>query len=134
MSEPRTNSFAPGDIVAGLEPSDIVEIQRIAPFGGKILFEGVAVQSRRLIKRPLTSEEADRLQKVRGSKSTYDGDAKVFLLGAEAERIRIAHQFDPLHSIPAKRGCGLFRRLSQNPRRSQLVGGAKRLWWAKAVR
>jgi hypothetical protein len=82
-----------------LEPSELVEIQRIAPFGGKILFEGVAVQSRRLIKRPLTSEEADRLQKVRGSKSTYDGDAKVFLLGAEAERIRIAHQFDPLFAV-----------------------------------
>lgn len=99
MSEPSTNSFAPGDIVAGLEPSELVEIQRIAPFGGKILFEGVAVQSRRLIRRPLTSEEADRLQKVRGSKSTYDGDAKVFLLGAEAERIRIAHQFDPLFAV-----------------------------------
>jgi superfamily II DNA or RNA helicase len=82
-----------------LEPSELVEIQRIAPFGGKILFEGVAVQTRRLIKRPLTSEEADRLQKVRGSESTYDGDAKVFLLGAEAERIRIAHQFDPLFAV-----------------------------------
>src|SRR5438132_6207556 len=99
MSEPSTNSFAPGDIVAGLEPSELVEIQRIAPFGGKILFEGVAVQTRRLIKRPLTSEEADRLQKVRESESTYDGDAKVFLLGAEAERIRIAHQFDPLFAV-----------------------------------
>jgi superfamily II DNA or RNA helicase len=99
MSDSGTNNFAPGDIVAGLEPSELVEIQRIAPFGGKILFEGVAVQSRRLIKRPLTSEEADRLQKVRGSKSTYDGDAKVYLLGAEAERIRIAHQFDPLFAV-----------------------------------
>jgi len=93
------NSFAPGDIIAGLEPSELVEIQRIIPFGGKMLVEGVGLQSRRMVKRPLTSEELASLVKVRGQQYTFDGDAGLFLLGAEAERIRIAHQFDPLFAV-----------------------------------
>jgi hypothetical protein len=41
-------NFAPGDVVAGLESSELVEIQRVAPFGGKTLVEGVGLQSRPL--------------------------------------------------------------------------------------
>lgn len=93
------NKFAPGDVVSGLEPSELVEVQRIAPFGTKTLIEGVGVQSRRVVKRPLTTEELRALVKIRGQSHTFQGDAKLFLLGAEAERIRIAHQFDPLFAV-----------------------------------
>ena len=92
-------SFAPGDVVSGLEPSELIEIQRVLPFGSKILVEGIGIQSRRIVKRPLSSEELARLQKIRGRACTFDGDPQVFLLGAEAERIRIAHQFDPLFAV-----------------------------------
>jgi len=92
-------NLAPGDVVSGLEPSELVEIQRIAPFGSKTLVEGVGLQSRRVVKRPLTSEELAALVRVRGRERTFDGDAELFLLGAEAERIRIAHQFDPLFAV-----------------------------------
>ena len=37
------NNVAPGDVVAGSEPSKLVEIQRAAPFGGKTLVEGVGL-------------------------------------------------------------------------------------------
>jgi len=40
-----------------------------------------------------------KLVKVRGRTHTFDGDPGLFLLGAEAERIRIAHQFDPLFAV-----------------------------------
>ena len=30
-----------GDVVSGLEPDELVKIQRIAPFGSKKLLEGV---------------------------------------------------------------------------------------------
>ena len=93
------NNFAPGDVVSGLEPSELVEIQRVAPFGTKTLVEGVGVQSRRLVKRPLTTEELSTLVKIRGQSFTFQGDPKLFLLGAEALRIRIAHQFDPLFAV-----------------------------------
>ncbi|BCX11787.1 MAG: hypothetical protein KatS3mg067_0725 [Thermosynechococcus sp.] len=93
------NNLAPGDVVAGLEPSELVEIQRVAPFGNKTLVEGVGLQSGRMVKRPLTAEELAALVKVRGRFRTFDGDASLFLLGVEAERIRIAHQFDPLFAV-----------------------------------
>ena len=89
----------PGDIVAGLEPDEHVEIRRIAPFGSKTLIEGIGVMSRREIRRPLGTDELARLTKVRGSDFTYDGDAEAFLLGVEAQRIRIAYQFDPLFAV-----------------------------------
>ena len=88
-----------GDVVAGLEASELVEIQRVVPFGGKTLIEGVGLDSRRLVKRPLSTEELAALDRVRGQQHAFDGDAQLFLLGTEAERIRIAHQFDPLFAV-----------------------------------
>ena len=88
-----------GDVVAGLDASELVEIQRIAPFGGRTLVEGVGLDSRRMVKRPLSTEEVAALDRVRGQQHSFDGDPQLFLLGAEAERIRIAHQFDPLFAV-----------------------------------
>ncbi|MBW2149003.1 MAG: DUF3883 domain-containing protein, partial [Deltaproteobacteria bacterium] len=93
------NNLAPGDVVAGLEASELVEVKRISPFGSKTLVEGVGIQSHRSFKRPLTKEEISALIRVRGKSHTFDGDPDIFLLGAEAERIRIAHQFDPLFAV-----------------------------------
>lgn len=98
MTEENT-SFAPGDVVSGLEPSELVEIQRISPFGNKKLVEGVGCQSHRIIRRPLTEDEIAKLIKIRGKDCAFDGDPSMLLLGAEAERIRIAHQFDPLFAV-----------------------------------
>lgn len=101
MTTRDANDLAPGDVVSGLEPGELVEIVRVAPFGNKTLLEGVGLESRRIVKRPLAAEELAALVKVRGAQHTFDGDARFFLLGAEAERIRIAHQFDPLFAVNA---------------------------------
>lgn len=98
MSEPPL-PIQPGDVVSGLEPDELVEVQRIAPFGTRYLVEGVSTKSRRVVRRPATSDELGRLQKVRSKDLTFDGDPSLFLLGTEAERIRIAHQFDPLFAV-----------------------------------
>lgn len=71
------SKLAPGDVVSGLESSELVEIQRVAPFGGKTLVEGVGLQSRRMVKRPLAAEELAALVKVRGQQHTFDGDPPV---------------------------------------------------------
>ena len=88
-----------GDVVSGLDSTELVEIRKISPFGDKILIEGIGTQSHRLIIRPLSQEELGRLEKVRGTTRLLDGDPNAFLLGAEAERIRIAYQFDPLFAV-----------------------------------
>jgi hypothetical protein len=66
------STLAPGDVVAGLEPSELVEVRRVAPFGGKTLVEGVGLQSRRMVKRPLAAEELAALVKVRGQQHTFE--------------------------------------------------------------
>jgi len=98
LNSPSTR-LCPGDVVAGLDAAELVELRRLAPFGEATLVEGVALQSRRLITRPLSSAELAALVKVRGAERPHDGDAASFLLGAEAERIRIAYQFDPLFAV-----------------------------------
>ena len=100
-SDPLTTGipFASGDIVSGLEPGELVEIQAIRPFGSKQLVEAVGTDSGRLIRRPLNLDELGQLEKVRGQDCPFDGDAEMFLLGAEAHRIRIAYQFDPLLAV-----------------------------------
>lgn len=91
--------FKSGDIISGLEPDEHVEIRRLTPFGNRMLVEGVGLISRREIKRPLAQDELTRLTKVRGSDYTFDGEPKAFMLGVEAQRIRIAYQFDPLFAV-----------------------------------
>ncbi len=100
-SEREPDQLQAGDLVAGLEPGELVEVQRIAPFGSKLLVEGIGVTSRRQVRRPLSPGDLAALSRVRGAARTFDGDPTPFLLGAEAERIRIAHQFDPLFAVSA---------------------------------
>jgi len=89
----------PGDIVTGLEPDEHVEIRRIITFGNKTLIEGIGIKSHREIRRPLSEDEIAGLIKVGGADYTYDGDPESFLLGVEAQRIKIAYQFDPLFAV-----------------------------------
>jgi hypothetical protein len=53
----ENSAFEPGDVVSGLEQGELVEIQRISPFGSKTLLEGVTMTSRRQIRKPLTFDE-----------------------------------------------------------------------------
>jgi superfamily II DNA or RNA helicase len=93
------NSISPGDIVSGFDPGELVEVRKLGPFGNKTLVEAVGLESRREIKRPLTPDQLALLAKVRSEGFSFEGDSENFLLGAEAERIRIAHQFDPLFAV-----------------------------------
>ncbi len=93
-----------GDIVAGLEPDEHVEIRRVVPFGSRMLVEGIGVTSRREIRRPLSSEDLAQLTKVRGADYTFDGDAEPSLqnrLAALNEVVRILR--DPVHSAAEKK-------------------------------
>jgi len=97
--DPKEFDLGPGDVVEGLEPAELVEIRKISSFGDRILIEAVGIETHRLITRPVSNEEFAGLVKVRGTARMFDGDPNTFLLGAEAERIRIAYQFDPLFAV-----------------------------------
>lgn len=88
-----------GDVVSGLDPGELIEIKKLSAFGAKTLVEGVGLQSGKVFKRPLSQGEIQSLTKIRGTDHNYQGNGESFLMGAEAERIRIAHQFDPLFAV-----------------------------------
>jgi len=96
---PDMNELAPDDIVLGLSASELVKIRKISPLGENYLVEGEGCESHKIIRCPLSKEEFSHLTRIRGDLCTYDGDPDCFLLGVEAERIHIAHQFDPLFAV-----------------------------------
>ena len=52
-----------------------------------------------MVRRPLATAELSALVKVRGQERVFDGDAEQFILGVEAEHIRIVQQFDSLFAV-----------------------------------
>lgn len=105
------NNLAPGDVVSGLEASELVEIKRVAPFGGKTLVEGVGLQSRRVVKRPLAAEELAALVKVRGQQHRFDGDARLFLLfnyDISWNPNRLGQRMDRIHRYGQRKDCVIF--------------------------
>lgn len=87
------------DIVKHFEPSELVEIESIKQMGSKFLITGTGCSSKKKIQKPLSVMEISLLEVVRGSNFSYDADGKLLLLGAEAERISIAYQFDPMFAV-----------------------------------
>jgi hypothetical protein len=83
MTEPQT--IAAGDIISGLEPNELVEVRRVAPFGERTLVEGVTLETKHKIRRSLTAPRLAQLVRVRSQARSFDGDTEVFLLSAEAE-------------------------------------------------
>ncbi|HWP94787.1 MAG TPA: hypothetical protein VNL72_03535 [Gammaproteobacteria bacterium] len=69
-----SHNLAPGDMVLGWADL-LVEIQRVIPFGGKTLDEGVRLQFCRIVKCPSAAKEFSALIKVRGQQHTFDGYA-----------------------------------------------------------
>lgn len=55
---------ASGDLVFGLECSELVEIQCIAPFRGKTFVERVGLQRRRMVKRTLAAQQFTTLVRM----------------------------------------------------------------------
>lgn len=86
--------LAPGDVVSGLEASELVEIHRVIPFGGKTLVEGVGLQSRRMVQRPLTADVLASLVKACGWERTFDGAAN-FSVSAPKARAADAAEREP---------------------------------------
>ena len=89
-----------GDIVRGLD-HELVEVKDVRQVGKRWIIEGFTISSKRAKSFPLSDEQLQKLEVTQKASEgyTFDGDAEKFLLGAEAERIGIAYQFDPLFAV-----------------------------------
>jgi len=99
--ENHVNAIAPGDIVEGLLPDQLAEVLSVRRLGENFVVKAIGCTTPLREERVLTPAQFAALRKVRGATYSYDGHAEFFLLGAEAERIRVAYQFDPLFAVNA---------------------------------
>jgi len=60
------STFAPGDVVSGLQPGELVEMRSVTPSGAERLVEGVALAFRMLVRRLLAAGELAAVERVRG--------------------------------------------------------------------
>ena len=89
-----------GDVISGLEHSELVKIQAVKDLSeDKVVIKAVGIDSKEVIEIVKSIDEMDDIYKVRGDNYSFDGDPERFLLGAEAQRIKTAYQFDPLFAV-----------------------------------
>ena len=89
-----------GSIVAGLSPSESVEITKIQALGSKYSLTYTGVNTKKAGSKVVTLEQIDALEVLTSEgEFNFKGDSQRFVLYAEAERIKSAYQFDPLFAI-----------------------------------
>ena len=96
----QTLKIEVGSIVAGLVPTESVEITKIQALGSKYSLSYTGVNTRRAGSKIVTREQAESLEILTADgEFNFKGDPERFVLFAEAERIKSAYQFDPLFAI-----------------------------------
>lgn len=99
----RLEDVKAGTLVEGITPSGAVEIASVEWYGDAaiqvIYRDGSSVKNRLLYRQDETSVEV-----VSTARSwTFDGDGELLRLVAEADRIRLAHLFDPYLAVHTSR-------------------------------
>lgn len=95
--------LTPGARIAGLMSGDTVEIVAVEWFGDQAInatYRGAGGVGARLLYR---DDEATLFVAARGRSFAFTGDGAQFRLASEAQRIRLAHLFDPYLAIETSR-------------------------------
>src|SRR6266850_1500773 len=96
----RLEDLQPTAAVRGILPDQIVTVVSVQWFGSEALELTYKTQSGRVANELLYRHDEQRLQIVEhGRPWSFDGSGREFRLVAEAQRIRLAHLFDPYLAI-----------------------------------
>ncbi|MCX8051336.1 MAG: helicase-related protein [Chlorobi bacterium] len=91
--------FAVGDVLAGDFWPEPVRVVAIHPIGDGVKIEAVGIEHRQFYERCLDPSDVARVRRVTLQQRDFAGNAEAFFLAVEAQRIRNAHQFDPLLAV-----------------------------------
>src|ERR1700687_5002008 len=96
----RLEDLHPTAAVRGILPDQIVTVVSVQWFGSESLELTYKTQSGRVANELLYRHDEQRLQIVEhGRPWSFDGDGHLFRLVSEAQRIRLAHLFDPVLAV-----------------------------------
>ena len=100
MSSPV--DLKPGMIIRGPALPEAVEILTIMPLGSARRVVGKGLSSGLVRDMVLTPAQVSQLQ-IPPARQSFDGDATLFRLGVEAQRLGLAYEYDPYFSLSIAR-------------------------------
>ncbi len=95
-------NIQPGSIVTGPTLPEPVEVLVTMPMGSALKIIGRGRNTGMTYDPVLTPEQIARLQ-VSAEREPFDGDARLFRLGIEAQRLGLAYEYDPFFSLSIAR-------------------------------
>src|SRR5262245_8610228 len=96
----RLNEFTPGASIKGILPDCLATVVSVKWFGSEAMELTYKDPSGRVANTLLYRHDEPRLEVVElGRPWSFDGDGALFRLVSEAQRIRLAHLFDPLLAV-----------------------------------
>jgi len=118
MTVPDRDVVVEGDFWP--EPVRVVNAQAI---GGQFKIEAVGQRTQQFYTRILSADDLARVRHLATTAFNFDGNSELFFLAMEAQRIRLAYQFDPLCAVNASQVDPLphqieavYHYILQNPR------------------
>ena len=96
----RLEDLRPRCAVRGVHPDGVVSVVSVQWFGSEALELTYKTPAGAVANELLYRHDEDRLELVaEGRPWSFDGDGALFRLVSEAQRIRLAHLFDPLLAV-----------------------------------
>lgn len=99
---PATRTLRPGIIVRGPTLPEPVEVLAIQPFGESLKVIGRGLNTGQTYDPVLSPSQLAQLT-VSSDRVPFDGDARLFRLGIEAQRLGLAYEYDPFFSLSIAR-------------------------------
>ena len=91
-----------GSIVRGPTLPEAVEVLALIPFGDSLKIIGRGLASGLTFDPILSASQLAQLT-VSAEQEPFDGDARLFRLGVEAQRLGLAYEYDPFFSLSIAR-------------------------------
>ena len=99
MTEPAIRA---GSIIRGPTLPEAVEVLAVIPFGDSLKVIGRGLKSGLTFDPVLSPLQLKQLE-ISADQEPFDGDAKLFRLGVEAQRLGLAYEYDPFFSLSIAR-------------------------------
>ncbi len=92
----------PGSIISGPTLPERVEVLAVVPFGTSLKIIGRGLKTQKTYDPVLSPSQLEQLI-VSAETEPFDGDARLFRLGIEAQRLGLAYEYDPFFSLSIAR-------------------------------
>jgi len=102
MTSSTENSIKPGSVVSGPTLPERVEVLAVVPLGQSLKVIGRGLKTGLTYDPVLNAAQLAQLT-VSAERQPFDGDARLFRLGVEAQRLGLAYEYDPFFSLSIAR-------------------------------